>query len=114
MAAGKIAMARMYVTAENTGSVLTEDVVQVYIRCLDSEFAAPHPSLCAFQRVRVAAGETKTVTLEIPQQAFTIVDEAGCRRVDGRSFVFSAGCSQPDERSRELTGYAPVEVKYEL
>ena len=89
-------------------------MVQIYVKCLDSEFAPLHPSLCAFQRVRVEAGETKTVTVKIPQQAFTIVDEAGCRRVDGREFSFYAGCSQPDEKSRELTGRAPAEVRYEL
>ncbi len=104
----------MNIIIENAGSVPTEDVVQIYVKCLDSEFAPLHPSLCAFQRVRVEAGETKTVSVEIPGQAFTIVDEAGCRKVDGRKFAFYAGCSQPDERSRELTGHAPVEVCYEL
>ena len=101
-------------TVENAGSVSTEDVIQIYVKCLDSKLAPPNPSLCAFQRVRVESGETKTVTVGIPRQAFTIVDEAGCRRVDGREFVFYAGCSQPDEKSRELTGHMPVEVRYEL
>lgn len=104
----------MNITVENAGSVSTEDVVQIYIKCLDSELAPKNPSLCAFQRVRVEAGETKTVAVKIPRQAFTIVDEAGCRRVDGRKFALCAGCSQPDERSRELTGRVPAELRYEF
>ena len=105
---------RLSVTAENTGSVLTEDVVQVYIRCLDSEFAAPNPSLCAFQRIRLAPGGRKTVTLALRPEAFTVVDEAGVRRVDGRRFALYAGCSQPDARSTELTGHAPVKLFFEF
>ena len=99
---------------ENTGKTDTEDVVQVYVKCLDSQHAAKHPSLCAFQRVNLAAGEKKEVKIPVSAQALTIVDEQGVRRVDGKEFAFYAGCSQPDEKSRELTGVSPVELKLAL
>ncbi|MCH5352928.1 MAG: glycoside hydrolase family 3 C-terminal domain-containing protein [Acutalibacter sp.] len=101
-------------TVENTGGMDTEDVVQVYVKCLDSQYAPKHPSLCAFRRITVAVGEKKEVKIPISAQALTIVDEQGVRRVDGKEFVFYTGCSQPDEKSRELTGVSPVEVKLTL
>ena len=100
----------MVVTAENKGVTDTEDVVQVYVKCLDSIHAARNPSLCAFQRIRMAAGERQSFTIPIPARAFTVVDEEGRRKVDGKQFAFYVGCSQPDEKSRELTGVFPLEV----
>ena len=97
-------------TVENSGRVDTEDVLQVYVKCMDSIHAAKNPSLCAFQRISVAAGKEQAVEISVPAQAFTIVDEEGCRKVDGKQFVFFVGCSQPDDRSSELTGVSPVEV----
>ena len=99
---------------ENTGAADTDDVVQVYVQCADSAYAAKHPSLCAFRRVHVKAGEKKTVTVPVRAQAFTVVDQEGRRRVDGSKFTFYVGCSQPDEKSRQLTGKDPVEVDYAL
>ena len=100
----------MAVTVENTGKRDTEDVVQIYVKCLDSQYAARNPSLCAFQRVHLAAGEKKELEIPVSAQAFTVVDEQGVRRVDGKEFMFYTGCSQPDEKSRELTGVSPVVV----
>ena len=95
---------------ENTGKADTEDVVQVYVKSLDSIYAAKNPSLCAFQRISIAAGGRQIIEIPVSAQAFTVVDEEGCRRVDGKQFVFYVGCSQPDDRSRELTGVSPVEI----
>ncbi len=102
------------VTAENAGERFTEDVIQIYVKCLDSQYAVRNPELKAFKRVSLAAGERKTVTLEIAKQSFTVIDDAGRRITDGKKFAVYAGCSQPDERSRELTGHVPAEVFYNI
>ena len=47
------------------------------------------------------------------EKAFTVVDENGKRVEDGRKYEIFAGCSQPDERSIELTGTAPVMIIWE-
>lgn len=47
------------------------------------------------------------------EKAFTVVDENGERVEDGRKYEIFAGCSQPDERSKELTGTEPVKVIWE-
>lgn len=96
---------------ENAGACATDDVLQVYISC-DSKYASRNPKLCAFQRVFLNAGEKKKVEIPVSPQAFTVVDHDGARICDSRQFVLYVGCSQPDERSRELTGVSPVEVHY--
>ncbi|MBR2766128.1 MAG: glycoside hydrolase family 3 C-terminal domain-containing protein [Blautia sp.] len=92
----------------NEGTMDTKDVVQVYVQALDPD-APPHPILAAFQKVHVKAGEKKTVTINIPGSAFTVVDKDGLRH-RASQFKIYAGCSQPDERSRELTGEACIEI----
>ncbi len=99
---------------ENTGAAAIDEVVQVYVKCLDSGYAAPNPALCAFARVHLEAGEKADVEIPVSPQAFTVVDEEGERKVDGKAFAFYVGCCQPDERSVELTGSAPVKVEITL
>ena len=99
-------------TVTNQGSIDTRDVVQVYIKNVDSSLAVPNPELAAFTPVFLKAGETKTVTLSIAPKAFTVVDETGARTEDGSHFHIYVGCTQPDERSVELAGVKPVEIEY--
>lgn len=99
-------------TVTNQGQADTRDVIQVYIKNADSSLAVRNPELAAFSPVFLKAGETKTVTLSIAPKAFTVVDETGARKKDGSHFQIYVGCSQPDERSVELTGVKPVEIEY--
>ena len=50
----------------NTGSMPADEVVQLYVRRIGSKTEWPSKELKAFGRVSLGAGETKTVTLEIP------------------------------------------------
>ena len=99
-------------TVTNQGSIDTRDVVQVYIKNVDSSLAVPNPELAAFTPVFLKAGETKTITLSIAPKAFTVVDETGARTEDGSHFHIYVGCTQPDKRSMELAGVKPVEIEY--
>ena len=102
----------MEAEVQNYGNVSTEEVVQAYVKNLDSVYAVRNPELCAMKRVFLEAGEKKTIVLEIAARALTVVNEEGKRIQDGSAFAFYIGCSQPDERSVELTGVRPVEVFY--
>lgn len=101
------------VKVQNVGTADTRDVVQIYIKNLDSPHAVKNPELAAFEGVFLKAGETKTITLPVAGRAFTVVDDEGIRKEDGRRFMIYAGCSQPDKRSVELTGIKPVEILYQ-
>ena len=102
------------VTVENKGTRATEEVVQLYIKDLESPLAVRNHSLCGFRRVALEAGEKKNVTLTVANRAMAVVDQAGERHVDSRNFKIFAGISQPDERSQELTGKKSAEINVTL
>ena len=82
----------------------TEDVVQLYIRDVTSPDATPNPKLCAFQRVSLAQGEERELTISLPAAAFRVCNEAG-EWVDGSGkWTLYAAFGQPDARTEELTG----------
>ena len=97
------------VKVENRGKE-TEEVVQGYIKDMDSSLAVRNHSLCGFQRVSLQTGESKTVKFTIPNRAMMVVDEQGERHVDSKHFTLFAGVSQPDCRSKMLTGKIPMEI----
>lgn len=57
--------ATVSVDITNTGDRAGEEVVQLYVRWMDSRVARPNFALKGFQRVALAAGETKTVSLPL-------------------------------------------------
>ena len=98
------------VEIKNEGRRTVKEVVQVYVKNLDSQDAVPNFSLCAFQKVECGPGERKTLSLSINSQSFTVVKEDGSRAADGTRFQLFVGTSQPDERSRVLTGKEPIAI----
>lgn len=102
------------VTITNTGDFDVEDVIQCYIKDLESPFAVRNHSLCAFKRVALPGGESREVLLELKPAAFEVVDEQGRRVPGGGKYRIYVGTSQPDPRSVELTGQKPLEFLYEL
>ncbi len=120
---GKAEVDSVQVSETETGAVVSAEVrnmgnreicevLQVYIKCLDSVYAVPNPQLCGFQRVGLQQGENKTVSINIPDEAFTVVDEDGHRICGGKHFSMYVGFSQPDIRSEELTGVSPVKIEF--
>ena len=106
--------AELTVTVVNEGKVDTDEVVQLYIKDQDSEFATVNPSLCGFKRVHVPAGGQTEVKLEIGEKAFTSVNEEGERAVFAKNFRLYAGTQQPDARSEELTGHKCVAIDFAI
>ena len=98
------------VSVQNQGDVDTEDVVQLYIRNTTSAFANPYPRLCGFKRVAIPAGGETMVQIKIDDSAFDVVNDEGEVIRDGNTFDLFAGVSQPDEKSKELTGSSCIRV----
>ena len=99
------------VTLRNCGAVAGDTVAQVYAlpeHCAD---ATPNPRLIGFKRVSLQPGEEKTVTVPLDKLAFTVVNDAGERKAVSGAWTIYAGISQPDARSVELLGTAPVCLK---
>ncbi|MCD8104930.1 MAG: glycoside hydrolase family 3 C-terminal domain-containing protein [Lachnospiraceae bacterium] len=103
----------IFAEVTNRGSFDTQDVVQVYVKKTDCPDAVPNPQLQAFARVSLKAGETRQLPLKLSPKAFTVVDAKGVRREESGTYAIYVGCSQPDERSVELTGIRPLKILYE-
>ena len=92
------------VNVDNRSCVGTGEVLQVYVKDMESAYAAPNAKLCAFQRFFLSGGESGTLEIKLDREAFTVVNNEGERVTEGRRFQVSVGLGQPDERTRELTG----------
>ena len=95
----------------NKKDIPVEEIVQVYIKDLESEYAVKNTSLCGFLRVSLQKEERKKVVIEIARSSFEIVDINGNRYIDSHRFQLAIGTSQPDKRSIELTKKAPIQVE---
>lgn len=102
------------VSVQNEAKRACDEVVQIYIKILDSDFAVPNTGLADFKRVHLEAEETKTLQFLLPPEAFGVVNEAGERIYDGTKAVIYAGGSQPDERSVVLMGKRPLNIEIQL
>ncbi len=81
------------VDVANTGDRSGDEVVQLYVRDEEASVSRPIEELRGFRRVRLAAGETRTVTfrLSVEQLAFTGVD--GRLRIEPGRISVMAGTS---------------------
>ena len=100
----KFADGEVSVTVTNTGSFDTDEVVQVYVRDLESPFEVTNYRLCAFRRVSLKAGSSEQVRLTLDKNAFTLVNDEGKRVPGSGKYCLWAGVSQPDALSESLSG----------
>lgn len=49
---------------QNNGAYDTEDVVQIYVKNIDSKNAIPNPMLAGFQRIFLKAGESRKIEIQ--------------------------------------------------
>ncbi len=84
----------VFVTVRNTGKMDADEIVQVYIKPVDAQFAPPNPKLCAFKRVTLKAGEEKDVTLPLAEEAFLSVNDEGEFIREGKKFDLFVGGGQ--------------------
>lgn len=98
----------------NNGSFDIEEVLQCYIKDLESKYTVDNYSLASFKRVALNKGESKIVKMTINKKSFEVVNDEGERILDSKKFKLFVGISQPDSRSVQLTGITPLEADVEL
>ncbi|HHV99792.1 MAG TPA: carbohydrate-binding protein [Clostridiaceae bacterium] len=89
------------VDVRNKGSVETAEVVQLYVSNPDSAYGeyAPKKKLVSFEKVIIAPGETKTVTLTVDPQDFAVWDvNLGDFTVESGNYNLMIGASSEDIR----------------
>lgn len=101
---------KLFIKTENQKNTETDDVLQVYIKDLDTEYAVLNPTLAAFKRIHLNGNVSGKTEIFVDKRAFTSVDENGNRKITGKNFKLYAGFSQPDARSEALAGVRCQEI----
>jgi beta-glucosidase len=95
------AKARVSINVENTGRRAGKEVVQLYIRDIDSELLRPPRELKAFQKIDLAPGETQRVSFVLDEAALSYYDTRIGEWVAGAGeFEIQIGSSSRDIRAR--------------
>jgi beta-glucosidase len=100
------------VTVTNTSTVTGDEVVEAYLKTPQAN--GPIHSLAAFERVTIAAGESKEVTLTLDPRTLSSVDEKGNRAILAGKYKLTVGGAQPEETEAKseagftVTGSAPL------
>ncbi|HEY9250574.1 MAG TPA: fibronectin type III-like domain-contianing protein, partial [Rariglobus sp.] len=77
----------------NAGSRDGVEIAQVYVRDEVTSATWVQRELKAFRRLELRAGEQRAVEVELPPEAFSIVNAAGDRVVEAGAFTILAGPS---------------------
>lgn len=97
-------------TVTNTGSRAGSDVVQLYVRDVESTVYRPDRELQAFAKVRLEPGAAQRVRLRLDERSFAFYDvDAERWRVEAGEFDLLVGASSRDIRTT-LTVDVPGEV----
>ncbi len=92
---------KVSVKVKNTGKVDGEEVVQLYLRHIDSPVPQPIHSLAGFKRVAIASGKSETVEFELPDSSLRYWDtDAGKYVVPTGRFEVQVGSSSDNIRQK--------------
>lgn len=99
---------RLSVRVTNTGPRHGKEVVQVYVRDLESSLPRPPKELKAFAKVALAPGESKTVEFALDERAFAFYDpHRGRWVVEPGEFELLVGSSSRDIRAKATVELVP-------
>ena len=102
------------VLVSNVGARAGDEVVQLYVKDLESSVPVAHHELRGVQRLHLAPGAAQRVTFQLTAKSLSLIDDAGQRLLEPGTFRIFVGGSQPDPRSIALTGQAPLEAALTL
>jgi beta-glucosidase len=83
------------VMVENTGKRAGEEVVQLYLRDVESSVPVPIRSLQGFERIFLQPGEKRAVCFRLTPRQMTLIDEKGRLIVEPGVFEVAVGGGQP-------------------
>ncbi|MEN9382180.1 MAG: hypothetical protein RI940_1061 [Bacteroidota bacterium] len=90
------------VTISNTGKMLGEEVIQLYVSHPNAGNDAPIMALKNFKKISLAPGERKTVQFVINPEMLNLINDAGQSVFVKGALKIMVGGSTPTERSKAL------------
>ena len=100
------------VAVTNSGTMAGDEVVEAYVKT--PQEGGPIHSLVGFERVTIAPGATREVTLKIDPRSISSVDDKGNRSILAGKYTLTLGGAQPQETKAKseagftVTGSAPL------
>jgi beta-glucosidase len=92
------------VTVTNSSAVSGDEVVEAYLKTPQPD--GPIHSLVGFERVRIAAGTSRQVTISIDPRSLSSVNDKGKRSILPGKYTLSLGGAQPqDTTAKSETGF---------
>lgn len=86
---------------KNVGGRAGDEVPQLYVRQLNPTVARPRHELRGFQRIGLAVGETRTVTMRVPLEKLAYYDEGAAKFVvPSGDYEIQVGAASDDIRLR--------------
>ena len=98
----------------NTGNLPADEVVQVYLQDVEASYEVPYNTLVAFQRVRLAPGETKGLSFTIGPELLSLYDDDGKPIQEPGEFKVTIGGCSPSQRGLQLGAPTPVSASFQL
>jgi beta-glucosidase len=114
MARSSSQAAPLRVRVTNTGSRAADEVVQLYVTGPGAGDRRPLSALAGFQRVALAAGESRIVTLPLTASMFARVADDGRDVIDIGEHTVIVGGASPGPRATALGAPEPVRVSITL
>ncbi len=102
------------VTLTNSGDIVGEEVVQVYLSDLVASVTVPFQRLIAFRRVLLAPGESRELAFGITPEMLALVDEEGISHLEPGDFRLTIGGCSPGARGRTLGAPEPVSTIFKV
>jgi beta-glucosidase len=94
---------QVMVTVENTGEVFGQEVIQLYIRDIETSVLRPLKELKGFEKLGLAPGESKIVTFDLDTRALSYFDDHVHQWVAKKGmFEVLVGASSKDIRLRGI------------
>ena len=87
----------------NTGSAAGAEIVELYVENPPADYLRAKKELKGFQKVMLAPGETKRVTMELDERSFSIFDEGRFRMIGGTYRVLIGSSVQDIRLAQTVT-----------
>jgi len=103
---------RATVTVKNTGTVVSDEVVQLYLTDIEASAQTPISSLKGFHRIRLEPGQHREVVFTITPEMMSLVDENGNSSLEPGQFRVTVGGCSPGKRGTDLGAPQPVQATF--
>jgi beta-glucosidase len=106
--------AEFQVTLRNIGEKPASEVIQIYLSDIEASTIVPLHHLVGFQRVSLAAGESRTITFSITPEMMSFFNDDGKLTLEPGEFRIEVGGCSPGMRGLELGAPTPVKETFWL